>query len=515
MSLNSASVIPPDDVPLLSVRGVTKMFPGVRALDGVDFALRRGEIHALMGENGAGKSTLIKVLTGVYRRDGGEILLDGRSIDPHSPTEAQQLGISTVYQEVNLIPFLSVAENIYLGRQPMKFGRIDWRQINLRAAAALRRLDVEVEVTEPLNSHSLAVQQLVAIARALDIRAKALVLDEPTSSLDAHEVERLFAVLRKLKAQGLGIIFVSHFLDQVYAIADRFTVLRNGKLIDEYEAAKLPRLELVAKMIGKELQEIAELNARNGAEPARAAQDAFLQVKGLGRRGSMAPFDLNIRSGEVVGLAGLLGSGRTETARLLFGVDRADAGRVEIDGRPASLTSPRSAIARRFGFCPEDRQTQGMVPDLSVRENIVLALQASRGWIRKISTKQQERLAGSYIQALDVATPDAGRPIKFLSGGNQQKAILARWLALHPRFLILDEPTRGIDVGAKVEIEKLIARLCREGMAILFISSELEEVVRDSHRVVVLRDRKKGCELTGNQIELSAIMKAIATQGSQ
>jgi monosaccharide-transporting ATPase len=490
--MNSPSVIPADDVPLLSARGVMKIFPGVRALEGVDFTLRRGELHALMGENGAGKSTLIKVLTGADRRDGGEILLEGRCIDPRSPAEAQRLGISTVYQEVNLIPFLSVAENIYLGRQPMKFGRIDWTQINLRAAAALKHLDVEV-----------------------DIRAKVLVLDEPTSSLDANEVGHLFAVLRRLKAEGLGIIFVSHFLDQVYAISDRFTVLRNGKLIGEHEAAKLPRLELVAKMIGKDLKAVEEMSTRRGAEPVRTAHQPFLRVIGLGRRGSMTPFDLTVRAGEVVGLAGLLGSGRTETARLLFGIDRAEAGRMEIDGKLITLSSPRGAIGRRFGFCPEDRKTQAVIPDLSVRENIVLALQASKGWLRKISTQQQQELAENYIKALGIATPDAEQPIKLLSGGNQQKAILARWLASHPRFLILDEPTRGIDVGAKAEIEKLIARLCSEGMAILFISSELEEVVRDSHRVVVLRDRKKVCELTGDQIDLPSIMQAIAARADE
>src|SRR6266566_4521428 len=384
--------------PLLHLRRVRKIFPGVVALDGVDFTARRGEVHALMGENGAGKSTLIKVLTGAYRRDGGEVLLGGCSIDPRSPAEAQRFGISTVYQEVNLIPFLSVAENIFLGRQPMKLGRIDWKQIRLRATDGLRKLDIEVDVTQPLNGYSLAVQQMVAIARALDIEAKVLVLDEPTSSLDANEVEHLFSVLRKLKKQGLGIVFVSHFLDQVYAIADRLTVLRNGKLIGEYEAARLPRLELIAKMIGKDLQAVEEMSARHGAEPLGAEHKPLLRVKGLARRGSMLPFDLEIRAGEVVGLAGLLGSGRTETARLLFGIDRADAGQVDIDRQSVTLSSPRTAIAHRIGFCPEDRKTQAILPDLTVRENIVLALQARKGWTRKISARQQQELAANYIK---------------------------------------------------------------------------------------------------------------------
>ena len=351
---------------------------------------------------------------------------------------------------------------------------------------------------------------MVAIARALHIEARVLVLDEPTSSLDANEVEHLFAVMRQLKAQGLGIVFVSHFLDQVYAICDRFTVVRNGRLVGEYETARLPRLELIAKMIGRDLETVEAMSARQGTVPVAAGHDGFLRARGLGRRGSVASLDLTIRRGEVVGLAGLLGSGRTETARLLFGIDRADAGELEIDGRRVVLDSPRAAIAHRFGFCPEDRKAQAIIPDLSLRENIVLALQASRGWIRKIPAQQQRQLAGHYVRALGIATSDAEKPIKFLSGGNQQKAVLARWLASQPRLLILDEPTRGIDVGAKAEIEKLIARLCGEGMAIVFISSELEEVVRDCHRVAVLRDRKKVCELAGEQIELSAIMKAIA-----
>jgi simple sugar transport system ATP-binding protein len=508
--MNARAGKPMTPAPLLAARNISKLFPGVRALDGVDFTLRRGQVHALMGENGAGKSTLIKVLTGVYRQDDGEILLDGFPIGPRSPAEAQRFGISTVYQEVNLIPFLSVAENIFLGRQPMHWGRIDWKQINLRSAQALERLELRLDVTRPLNSYSIAIQQLVAIARALDVESKVLVLDEPTSSLDVNEVNRLFAVLRRLRAQGLGIVFVSHFLDQIYAIADRLTVLRNGRFVGEYEPAKLPRLELIARMMGKELGAVRETSSQPGAQPLRTEHKPFLRVKGLARPGSMQPFDLEINAGEVVGLAGLLGSGRSETARLLFGIDRASAGAVDIDGRTVRLNSPRVAIANRLGFCPEDRKTQGILPDLSVRENIVLALQASKGWTRKIPARQQLELTEHYIETLNIATSDTEKPIKFLSGGSQQKAVLARWLASRPRLLILDEPTRGIDIGAKAEIEKLIAKLCAEGMAIVFISSELEEVVRASHRVVVLRDRKKVGELSGDEINLAAILKMIA-----
>jgi len=495
---------------LLRMRGICKSFPGVRALDGVDFTVRAGEVHALMGENGAGKSTLIKVLTGVYQHDVGEMLLDGKPISPRTPKEAQGAGISTVYQEVNLIPHLSVAENICLGRQPTRFGKINWNEIHRRAEAALARLDLKLDVSQTLASCSIAIQQLVAIARALDISAKLLILDEPTSSLDEKEVAELFTVLRKLKSQGLGIIFVTHFLDQVFAVADRITVLRNGKLVGEYEAVSLPRFELIARMMGREAGELEKFSAPAPASRGQPARKVFLEASGVSRKGSMAPFDLEIVSREITGLAGLLGSGRTETARLLFGIDRADTGKFFLRGVPFSLTSPRSAIQNHFGFCPEDRKVEAILPDLSVRENITLTLQASKGWSRALTRKQQDELAANYIKALNIATPDAEKPVKFLSGGNQQKVILARWLALQPKFLILDEPTRGIDVGAKFEIEKLIKSLADEGMAILFISSELEEVTRASHRVIVLRDRKQICELRGEEISESRIMHAIA-----
>jgi simple sugar transport system ATP-binding protein len=494
--------------PLLVLRGVAKSFPGVQALAGVDFTVRHGEIHALMGENGAGKSSLIKVLTGVHRRDGGAVWLEGKAIDPRSPAEAQRLGISTVYQEVNLIPYLSVAENICLGRQPTRLGCIAWNEIQRRAKRALRRLGLETEVGETLANCSVAVQQLVAIARALDISAKLLILDEPTSSLDEIEVERLFDVLRRLKEEGLGIVFVTHFLDQVYAIADRITVLRNGYLVGEYESARLSRLELIARMMGKEVSEL-DLNASAATAPERSAQP-FVQLRHLGRKGSVRDMDLTLAPGEVVGLAGLLGSGRTETARLIFGIDAPDHGSLIVDGAEVRSRSPRQAIALRFGFCPEDRRSAGIIPSLSVRENILLALQANQGWLGRLSPGQQVELTDRFVASLNIKTPHREQPVRLLSGGNQQKVILARWLAAHPRLLILDEPTRGIDVGAKSEIERLMARLTSEGMAILFISSDLEEVVRNSHRVVVLRDRRKVGEMKGVGISEAAILHAIA-----
>ncbi|HEY3412561.1 MAG TPA: sugar ABC transporter ATP-binding protein [Armatimonadota bacterium] len=498
-----------DGAVLLEMRGISKRFPGVLALDGVDFTLRAGEIHALMGENGAGKSTLIKALTGVYPRDAGEIKLNGEPFLAKSPGHAQELGVSTVYQEVNLIPTLSVAENIYLGRQPMKFGRIDWKSIKRGAEEALRRLDITVDVSRTLSSCSIAIQQMVAIARALDLSAKLLILDEPTSSLDPDEVERLFALMRRLKEDGLGIIFVTHFLGQVYEVCDRITVLRNGRLVGEYETAELSRLDLIAKMLGKNPEELPEMarSAENGAE-SRA--EPFLRCRGVARRGSVEPLDLDVVDGEVLGLAGLLGSGRSEVARLLFGIEKADRGEITLEGKPIALTTARRAIGAGFAFCPEDRKTHGIIPDLSVRENIILALQASKGFFNRLSYKAQTEITDNYIKALSIVTPDADQAVKYLSGGNQQKVILARWLASNPRFLILDEPTRGIDVGSKSEIEKLVLQLAAEGKAVLLISSELDEVARCSTRVAVLRDRHKVGELSGVEVSENAIMQTIA-----
>ena len=516
MSSHSANTTPAtadSKLLVLEARGVSKSFPGVKALDAVDFQLRHGEVHALMGENGAGKSTLIKVLTGVYERDAGDIALEGRSIEPRSPQDAQALGISTVYQEVNLIPYLSVAENLLLGRQPRRFGLVDWRRMRSLAEAAMARLDIHIDVTRTLVSYSIAIQQMVAIARAIDSQAKVLVLDEPTSSLDRYEVEQLFSVIRKLKQDGLGIVFVSHFLEQIYAISDRITVLRNGRLVGQYNTAELPRLELISKMIGKELVAQTERGPSSGV--LQRDPTWSLRAVGVGRNRLVGPLDLAIRDGQVVGLAGLLGSGRTETARLLFGIERADSGTFLINGRPVRMRTPRDAVKHRLGFSPEDRKREGILPDLSLRENIVLAVQARRGWLRPLSRKEQQEIADSYIKSLKIATSSSEKPIRLLSGGNQQKGIVGRWLASEPRLLILDEPTRGIDVGAKFEMERLVKQLCNDGMAILLISSELDEVARDSHLVVVLRDREKVAELEGAEIQTDNIMRIIATHEVQ
>ncbi len=492
---------------LLELRGIGKNFPGVTALAGVDFTVRAGEIHALLGENGAGKSTLIKVLTGVHPADAGEIRLGGSLIRPGTPKEAGQLGISTVYQEVNLVPSLSVAENIMLGRQPGRLGFLNWRAIRRRARAALARLEIRCDVDADLGSLSVALQQMVAIARALDTSARLLVLDEPTASLDEKEVAELFGVMRKLRADGMGIVFVTHFLDQVYAVTDRLTVLRNGRLVGEYVTADLSRLALVGKMLGREVSD-ADFK-RHAAAPASVAPPV-LAASGLGRRGAIAPVDLALHPGEVVGLGGLLGSGRTETARLLFGIDACDSGTIEVKGAVERIASPRDAVRLGLAFCSEDRKAEGILPNLSVRENLLFAVQGKRGALHALSREEQRKLCEHYIKALRIKTPGAETPIRNLSGGNQQKVLLARWLATQPAVIILDEPTRGIDVGAKQEIEQLIAKLRDDGLAVLFISSEIDEVVRNCSRVLVLRERRQTGEVSGDGLDAENLMHLMA-----
>jgi galactofuranose transport system ATP-binding protein len=504
----------PEEVPVLEMRKISKVFPGVKALSGVDFRLFRGEVHAIMGQNGAGKSTLVKVLTGVHEHDAGEILLEGKAIRPDSPFAAQKLGISTVYQEINLCPNLSVAENMFIGRQPMRFGRIHWRELNRRAEEALGKLNIVIDVTQPLSSYSIAIQQMVAIARVLDVSSRILILDEPTSSLDENEVERLFGLIRTLRDQGLAILFITHFLDQTYRISDRITVLQNGVFCGEYKTAQLPKLELIAKMLGKELSEFsyATEHAAKKKEAATGRKDApsVLRIRQLGLRGSIAPFDLDLSEGEVLGLAGLLGSGRTEMAKLIFGIDSANQGEVQVKGKKAHISSPRAAMVAGMGFCSEDRKNEGVFGELTVRENIILALQARKGLLKFIPLKKQLEIADKLIESLKIKTPSAENAALQLSGGNLQKVMLARWLATSPSVLILDEPTRGIDVGAKLEIMELILNLSRQGMGVIFISSEFEEVVRCSDRIAVLKDHAKVGELSGRDLDERNIMRTIA-----
>jgi len=505
------TVTPEEPMPaaVLDMHGIHKSFTGVAALVDTRLCLRAGEVHALMGQNGAGKSTLIKVLTGVHPADAGRIVLNGTEVRPDSPLAAQALGISTVYQEVNLCPNLSVAENIMAGRMPRRwsgYGGIDWGAVRREARACLDRLQLDIAPTQLLGDCPVAVQQMVAIARAVATDAAVLVLDEPTSSLDEAETERLFAVMRRLKARGVAILFVTHFLDQAYAMADRITVMRNGQVVGEHLSSELPRLALVSAMVGRTLV------AQDLAPAATAALHTapLLQARGLGRKGAVLPLDLDVRAGEVLGLAGLLGSGRTETARLLFGADRADSGEITLDGAPLRLRSPADALHAGIAFCPEERKTDGIVAELSVRENIMLALQARRGVFKHLSPREQADMAAHWIGALGIKTADAETPVGLLSGGNQQKVIIARWLATAPRLLILDEPTRGIDVAAKQDIMDQVMALCDQGLAIVFISSELAEVLRVSHRVAVLREKRKVAELPVAQVNEQLVMGIIA-----
>ncbi|EIK42857.1 putative ABC transporter [Cellvibrio sp. BR] len=493
--------------PVLQLKGIHKKFPSVHALKGVDFTLRAGEIHALLGENGAGKSTLIKVMTGVYQRDGGDILLDGQPIFPTNTGDAQALGISTVYQEVNLLPNLTVAQNIYLGREPRRFGLINWGKVNRDAAELLKGYDLDIDVTQPLSTYSIAVQQLIAIARGVDMSAKVLILDEPTASLDADEVQSLFRIMRDLRSKGIGIVFVTHFLDQVYAVCDRITILRSAELVGEFEAATLSRPELIGHMLGKELAALGE----HKPQSSHSSSEPLVELKALGHNTNLSPMDLTVGKGEVVGLAGLLGSGRTELCRLLFAIDKRNSGQLLLDGKPVNFSAPREAIIAGMGLCPEDRKHDGILGQLSIRENMILARQIKQGWWKFISRKEQEEIANRYVKELNIATSDIEKPIEQLSGGNQQKVILARWLAADPRLLILDEPTRGIDIGAHAEIIRLIRKLCADGLSLVVASSELEELVAFSNKVVVLRDRKKVSELQGDDINPQRIMQAIAS----
>ncbi len=476
--------------PVVQLQDVSVEFPGVKALDGVDFRLLPGEIHALMGENGAGKSTLIKALTGVYDIASGSITIDGTDRRFTSPRQAQDAGISTVYQEVNLCPNLTVAENILLGREPRRFGRIDYRAMNRRAQELLGELDLTIDPSSTLGAHPIALQQLVAIARATAVSARVLILDEPTSSLDADEVAELFRVMRRLRDGGVAILFVSHFLDQVYDISDRMTVLRNGRLVGEYPTAELDKVALVAAMLGHELDLLEDIGETVAASGSSDTEEVVLSAQQIGRAPGVFPLDLDIRRGNVIGLAGLLGSGRTELARLLFGADRATSGRMLINGKAVTLRSPRAAIAKGFAFSSEDRKGEGIIGELSVRDNLVLALQARRGFARPLAKKTKDDLVTRYLEALDIRPRDPGALVKNLSGGNQQKVLLARWLITSPQLFILDEPTRGIDVGAKAQIQKLVTDLAADGMAVVFISAELEEVARISDHIVVLRDGK-------------------------
>ncbi len=492
---------------VLSMRGICKQFPGVKALQNVDYTLRRGEIHALMGENGAGKSTLIKVLTGVYTKDSGQIFMEGiqGAVDIRSPQDAQNIGISTVYQEITLCPNLTVAENMFIGRDS---GLISHRkEYEKRADEMLAALEIPARARQELSSCSLAVQQMVAIARAVDMNCKVLILDEPTSSLDDKEVQMLFSLMRNLKSRGVGIIFVTHFLEQVYEVCDRITVLRNGELVGEYPIEELPQVQLVAKMMGKELDELSDME--NIGHDHKIGTELVYEADHLSSTAAK-PFRFRIYRGEVNGFTGLLGSGRSESVRAIFGADHVTGGTVRVKGKVVKIQKPYDAMKNGIGYLPEDRKRDGIIADLSVRENIILALQVMKGFFHPMSRAETEKFADEYIAALNIKTASKETPVGSLSGGNQQKVILARWLLTHPEYLILDEPTRGIDVGTKLEIQKLVLRLAEDNVSVTFISSEVEEMLRTCSRLIVMRDRNIVGELQGSELTQANVMKTIA-----
>lgn len=498
--------------PLLRMQNIRKVFSGVVALGGVDFALERGEVHSLVGENGAGKSTLIKVMTGAYRRDGGEIFLEGKPVNFHSPEEANAAGVVAVYQEVNLLMFRTVAENIFLGREPRRFGLIDWAKMNAQADEILKRLGLDINPKATLGSLNIALRQMVAIARGVSLGAKVLVLDEPTSSLTEKEVGILYDVIRRLKAEGVGIVYISHRFDELYAVCDKVTILRDGKYVGTRDLAGLERIDLVCLMLGKQREELEKKGATAFGEHHAQAAETLLETENLTRGRRMQNVSLRAGKGEILGMAGLLGSGRTDVARAIFGADTVDKGRVKLEGKEINPTHPKDAIRAGIAFLSEDRKAEGIIPELSVRENLTLAALPMLTSAGVVSRKKQDEIVDRFMKRLGIKASSAEQKIRELSGGNQQKVLLARWLCRNPKFLLLDEPTRGIDIGAKGEIQSLVNELAESGLGVLMISSELEELVEGSDRVVVMRDGQLVAELRGADISQDSIINAMATE---
>lgn len=499
--------------PLLRMEGITKVFSGVTALAGVDLTLNRGEVHALVGENGAGKSTLIKIMTGAYSRDGGSMRLEGRAVEFGSPEDAQEAGVVAVYQEVNLLSFRTVAENIYLGREPRRFGLIDWKRMNAEAETLLRRLGLDIDPRATLGTLNIALRQMVAIARGVSFNAQVVVLDEPTSSLTEHEVGILYDVIRRLKAEGAAVVYISHRFDELYAVCDRVTILRDGKLVGTRDLDGLERLDLVCLMLGKQRDELQRQGATAFGKPTGGGADEIaplLRAEDLTRGRKLNHVTVAAGRGEIVGMAGLLGSGRTETARAIFGADRIESGEIYLEGKPLKLRSPGDAIEAGLAFLSEDRKAEGIIPELSVRENLTLAALPALSKMGIISRERQREIVERYMKRLGIKAASAEQKIRELSGGNQQKVLLARWLCKNPLFLILDEPTRGIDIGAKGEIQRLINELAQSGLGVLMISSELEELVEGCSRVVVMRDGEAVAELRGAQVSQDSIIHAMA-----
>ncbi|PYE51938.1 sugar ABC transporter ATP-binding protein [Deinococcus yavapaiensis] len=496
--------------PLLVMEGIDKAFSGVPALSGAHLRVGPAEVHALIGQNGAGKSTMIKILTGAYRKDAGTIRFSGRDVEFTSPNGAQLGGIATIYQEVNLVGYRSVAENIFLGREPKRGPFLDIARMNREAREILAGFDLRIAVTEPLRTYSVAVQQMVAIARAVSQKSRLVIMDEPTSSLDDREVETLFRVIRQLKAEGVSVIFVSHRLDELYAVCDRITIMRDGRTVHEGDMTGITKLELVARMLGKEVGELRREGETAFSRGGTVAGEELLSARDLQAGRTLRGVDVNVKRGEIVGLAGLLGSGRSETAKAIFGADDLSSGELRVHGRSVKFKSPGDAIRNGIGFCAEERKTDGIIPDMSVRENLTLALLPKLQQLGVVDGARQAEIVNRFIARLGIKTSGPDQKIRELSGGNQQKVLLARWLCMNPNLLILDEPTRGIDVGAKGEIQALIDELSRDGLGVLMISSELEELAEGCDRVVVLRDGQSVAELPRATLSQDAIMAAMA-----
>lgn len=491
---------------ILEMRGIEKSFPGVRALKGIDFKLRPGEIHALMGENGAGKSTLIKILTGVCQKDGGTIWFDKTEAVINSAIDAQKLGISTVYQELNMIPYLSVGENIYLGRYPRRMGAVDWKKMYRNANALLSDMGLNIKAEAMLNSYGTAAQQMVSIARAISMSCRVIVLDEPTSSLDSDEVRMLFSIVRRLKEKGIAVVFISHRLDEVYEISDRITILKDGEYEGTYETAELSRKELITRMVGREIEQSQKVKR----EHTCSKEEIIIELEKIFSRPKLKDISLHVKKGEIVGLAGLLGSGRTETAQIIFGYAVPDGGAIKVHGKKTVLRSPRDGLNHKMAFCTENRREEGIIPNMSVSGNILLSSLRTisrRGFLDREKGRQ---IVEKYVEQFHIKTPDTKQKMKNLSGGNQQKVILARWLATNPDFIIFDEPTRGIDVGAKRDVENLVAQIADMGLGVLLISSEMSELARNCDRVYILRDGLVAGEVSGEEIRQETITKIIA-----
>jgi ribose transport system ATP-binding protein len=494
------------------MEGIVKRFAGVTALDHVDFSLDEGEVHALVGENGAGKSTLVKIMTGAYFRDGGAMWLEGRPVNFSTPADAQAEGVIAVHQEIHLLSYRTVAENVFLGREPRRWGAIDWNRMFDDAAALFRDLGLEIDPRATLSTLRTAQQQMVAIARGVSLGAKVLVLDEPTSSLAEREVTLLYGLIRKLKSRGTGIIYISHRFDELYAICDRVTVLRDGKYVATRRLAEVERLDLICLMLGKSREALALGATAFTAHAAQASTEVpLIRAEALQSGSKLRGVSLVVREGEVVGLAGLLGSGRTETARAIFGADPIDGGTIEVRGKRVEIRSPNDAIAARIAFVPEDRKAEGIIPELSVRENLTLAALPTLTRLGIVDRREQQAVVDRFMKRFAIKASSADQKIRELSGGNQQKVLLARWLCTNPQLLIVDEPTRGIDIGARGEIQALINELAQQGLGVLMISSDLEELVEGSSRVEVLRDGRDVAKLSRENISQDSIIRAMAS----